>query len=601
MLRGGRQVAVGQPALVRAARARRQEAGQGHGDVLRRRRAGAEDRAESVRERAGCVRGGRGSGVGGDAMSESKKPGPGDGDVVEIDAMDGAEWEKDQHTPVVHDEQLSKLVKQSSAPDSTPNVAPGGPAAAAKRPATANVVRAKPPLSPTSLTSAAKTATGPTSTGAMSMKAPLKGTGAPGKPALPPASPRPAGKAPPSPPSASSSSRIPAAPPDASSSSRIPAAPAANASSSSRLAVPSASASSSSRIPSVSPNASSSARVAVPAAPASAAPSGPASTAPSGPASSQPPRPRTRSSLPLPPRQPPPPRSKPPTTAPPSKSTPFAFASATPASGLTPIDDDLAIPVEPAAAAAPPVVDDAPPVVDDAPTVLAPPLEPDLVASVAGDPQDAPTTIEPAKEFSGPNPFAEEDKPSTADAYVEPVAARSVIGVFLQNRRNVAIAAGGGLLLIIGLAFALGGDDDPAPARDQAVAQKTAKVDKRTVEKKAVEPAESPPEIEAEQLIDTEDETPAATPTAMDEDEAEVPADESSAHAPAQDHDKPAVTEKRAPKKPTIGGKHIVLEYDTQAREGKPVPNTGKDDQAAIAKARTAYAAGNQRLFAGDA
>ena len=53
---------------------------------------------------------------------------------------------------------------------------------------------------------------------------------------------------------------------------------------------------------------------------------------------------------------------------------------------------------------------------------------------------------------------------------------------------------------------------------------------------------------------------------------------------------------------PTIGGKQVVLEYDNQAREAKAIPNNAaKADQAAISKARQSYAAGNQRLFAGDA
>ncbi|HEX6588671.1 MAG TPA: tetratricopeptide repeat protein, partial [Longimicrobiales bacterium] len=52
---------------------------------------------------------------------------------------------------------------------------------------------------------------------------------------------------------------------------------------------------------------------------------------------------------------------------------------------------------------------------------------------------------------------------------------------------------------------------------------------------------------------------------------------------------------------PTIRGKRIVLEYDSQAREAKPIVNAPKNDQAAIGRARTSYAAGNTRLFAGDA
>jgi tetratricopeptide (TPR) repeat protein len=50
-----------------------------------------------------------------------------------------------------------------------------------------------------------------------------------------------------------------------------------------------------------------------------------------------------------------------------------------------------------------------------------------------------------------------------------------------------------------------------------------------------------------------------------------------------------------------LGGKQVVLEYDTQAREGKAVVSAPQSDQAAIQKARSAYASGNQRLFAGDA
>jgi tetratricopeptide (TPR) repeat protein len=52
----------------------------------------------------------------------------------------------------------------------------------------------------------------------------------------------------------------------------------------------------------------------------------------------------------------------------------------------------------------------------------------------------------------------------------------------------------------------------------------------------------------------------------------------------------------------TLGGKQVVLEYDNQTRDTKaaaPV-HVGKSDETAITKARSAYASGNQRLFAGD-
>jgi hypothetical protein len=51
--------------------------------------------------------------------------------------------------------------------------------------------------------------------------------------------------------------------------------------------------------------------------------------------------------------------------------------------------------------------------------------------------------------------------------------------------------------------------------------------------------------------------------------------------------------------RPTLGGKQVVLEYDTPSRAA-PVA-TPREDSAAVAKARAAYASGNQRLFAGDA
>jgi hypothetical protein len=50
---------------------------------------------------------------------------------------------------------------------------------------------------------------------------------------------------------------------------------------------------------------------------------------------------------------------------------------------------------------------------------------------------------------------------------------------------------------------------------------------------------------------------------------------------------------------PTLGGKQVVLEYDTPSRAA-PVA-APREDSAAVAKARAAYANGNQRLFAGDA
>jgi regulator of sirC expression with transglutaminase-like and TPR domain len=56
----------------------------------------------------------------------------------------------------------------------------------------------------------------------------------------------------------------------------------------------------------------------------------------------------------------------------------------------------------------------------------------------------------------------------------------------------------------------------------------------------------------------------------------------------------------------TLGGKRVVVEYDTSPRApSKPATvastSSSPPDEDAISRARNAYAAGNQRLFAGDA
>ena len=52
---------------------------------------------------------------------------------------------------------------------------------------------------------------------------------------------------------------------------------------------------------------------------------------------------------------------------------------------------------------------------------------------------------------------------------------------------------------------------------------------------------------------------------------------------------------------PTIGGKKVVLEYDTPTHEAPKAATAPEEDAAAVARARASYAAGNKRLFAGDA
>jgi len=271
---------------------------------------------------------------------------------------------------------------------------------------------------------------------------------------------------------------------------------------------------------------------------------------------------------------------------------------------------------------------------DDAPTVVAPPLmldeddghrrptsEPAVVVTpieVTGealpsrDPSEAKVVVSAGASESGPNPFDDAvwRREGGSDADVEIAGAhpivganpvREAIGSFAKNKRNLAIAGGAVVLLVVVIGFAMSGNKPSASK--QASAKKPAKA----------EPAAKPTPVE------TPVETPAETPPAHEGSAAAQAPSEGSDSVAAAEHDTPsehestehattehattehATTEKPKPRTPTLGGKQVVLEYDTQAREGKPVPNAANDDQAAIGKARTSYAAGNTRLFAGDA
>jgi hypothetical protein len=95
--------------------------------------------------------------------------------------------------------------------------------------------------------------------------------------------------------------------------------------------------------------------------------------------------------------------------------------------------------------------------------------------------------------------------------------------------------------------------------------------------------------------------TPTTDTTTPPTDTTTPPVDPTGATTPV--HTGTPGTKPVGPKKgPTIGGKQVVLEYDSQANAAKAGPNNAPQaDQAAVAKARQSYAAGNQRLFAGDA
>jgi len=236
--------------------------------------------------------------------------------------------------------------------------------------------------------------------------------------------------------------------------------------------------------------------------------------------------------------------------------------------------------------------------------VLGPPL--DVTNEVF--PGNEATVASPAPgNDSGPNPFEDavwrREGGSDADAEVasaHPIVdanpLRESIVAAVKNKRNLAIAAGGVVVLIVLIVMMMGGSKKASdkranakhPVKTQALAKPTPV---ETPEQAA--PVETPSEPAAETQSAGSAEAPAETPT---ETPAETP--------PSEHHTATSESGTTEPKKkttPTLGGKQVVLEYDTQAREGKPVPNAAKDDQSAISKARTSYAAGNTRLFAGDA
>lgn len=212
-----------------------------------------------------------------------------------------------------------------------------------------------------------------------------------------------------------------------------------------------------------------------------------------------------------------------------------------------------------------------------------------------------------------PNPFdeqvwrAEGGSDSEADvAGAYPIVGhpiRKAIVAVVGSKRNLAIVAGAAFVLIIGIVLASGGDD-AKPSSDPS------SVTKDKVATTNVEPAPEAPAAEPA----TEPATEPAIGSASDSASAAMSEGAGSAAAtePAEPAPEPARTTTRTPtarkrtapvkkKEPTIAGKQVVIETDTQARAGKPVANAAKADQAAIARARRAYTAGNSRLFAGDA
>ena len=202
-----------------------------------------------------------------------------------------------------------------------------------------------------------------------------------------------------------------------------------------------------------------------------------------------------------------------------------------------------------------------------------------------------------------PVEIAEEKTKPALKAKKRPVVDETIlVGHRREGRRmTLAIGAGVAVLLLVGVVFAFVRSRDDTPVEKpppSPIAASTPSTPRPPEENK---PAEQPPAPPAEQPAAQ----PAAEDTAAEQPPAEdVKSDDTKKHSTEKKHadksDDDAEPAQEDKKKGPFGGKKIVVEYDTQAREARPIPNASKDDQDAIQKAREHYATGNQRLFAGD-
>lgn len=235
---------------------------------------------------------------------------------------------------------------------------------------------------------------------------------------------------------------------------------------------------------------------------------------------------------------------------------------------------------------------------------------PHISGGVSGDPR----VVVAPNLGAEPNPFdehvwrAEGGSDSQADvAGAHPIIGnplRDTIARFASNRRNLAIAAGAAVVVLVTIVLASGGGDK-TPTSGSASAPEVAAA-APTPEPEPEPVAEPAPSAASESATESaSDPASAAVSEGAGSDAATEPTEPAAAVAePPARRTAPAVRKRTAPvkkKEPTIAGKQVVLENDNEARAGRPVANAAKADQAAIARARRAYTAGNSRLFAGDA
>jgi len=201
--------------------------------------------------------------------------------------------------------------------------------------------------------------------------------------------------------------------------------------------------------------------------------------------------------------------------------------------------------------------------------------------------------------------------PKGSDHEFEDEEAPSVLDEPVRGRRSLVwILAAAGVVAAGAVVFAMtrGSKSTPAPKPAAVVAKQTPPPQPPPPPSQPPQPPLQPPPAETPPQVATQ--PPVETPPPADAaaTKAATKIDEPAADA-AKPDEPPAVTTTDKPtpkahptdKKKPFGGKKVVVEYDTQAREARPVADASAEDQQAIAKARSQYAKGNQRLFAGDA
>jgi hypothetical protein len=287
------------------------------------------------------------------------------------------------------------------------------------------------------------------------------------------------------------------------------------------------------------------------------------------------PAPEPRAPLPAPePRAPlPAPRTREPTPA------PIVTARAAAAAIAGPAPPPIAAPVSSAAgsapAAAPPAMTAPAPGLFGAP--VSAPVAPRPTVDAAPGHSVAPVSRSGAVQM----PLGDAASPSISSATPSqmPLGSRDhgsvELGARPRSPRKLVLAASliGGVLLVVVLVLAVGRGGTNEPPAEPAV----------LVTAPAVVPHEvSPP-------------APAAAPSPPS------PAPQAAPVAPAPAAAPAAAVPPTAPAQPPrVAGKRVVLEYDGAKKPVAPAAPAGAGDDAAVGKARTAYASGNQLLFAGD-